>query len=105
MTWKATVGDRQGKGAGDFGGVWERGTDGDGGVEEPGRPVAVFARVQSTPTEGLRQGRRTSRRKSDPLIVLGLRESRTQGEAAGQYHSCTGIHSLYTEAGYGCQHN
>ena len=43
--------------------------------------------------------------KSDPLIVLGARESRVQGEAAGQRADCFGTHSPYTEAGNECQRN
>jgi hypothetical protein len=43
--------------------------------------------------------------ESDPLIVLGARESRVQGEAAGQIEPDPEEHSLHAEAGNGCQRN
>ena len=43
--------------------------------------------------------------KSDPLIVLGARESRAQGEAAGQAATCSGKHSPYPETEDGGHRN
>jgi hypothetical protein len=37
------------------------------------------------------------RRKSDPLVVLGARESRVQGEAAGQVETLIWGHIPYTQ--------
>jgi hypothetical protein len=37
------------------------------------------------------------RRKSDPLVVLGARESRVQGEAAGQVETLIRGHIPYTQ--------
>lgn len=43
--------------------------------------------------------------KSDPPIVLGVRESRAQGEAAGRSPPASGAHGPHTEAEDPCQHN
>lgn len=43
--------------------------------------------------------------KSDPLVVLGARESRAHGEAAEQRATCAGKRLLHTEVVFECQRN
>lgn len=87
---KATISTASAR-CGDPGGVYRRGTVRNGDVRNLGDPIVSRDNcVPSTPTEWCETlGERKHCWKSDPLIVLGARESRAHGEAAGPESTCS----------------